>query len=339
MMRIFVCNIVFAALILVSCDSDNHNTENRKSNIQLVYSFGHDSPGLLSNPYKLASDYDKFIYVSDPYKSIVIQYDMEGNFIREFGSRGRGPGELTHASVISADTGIVVVEDQGNKRTQIFDSNGELQSIFQHLHSSISMAVHDGKMYSFSPSSLSMSSNLVQDSLFVVTDFEGNEVRQFGEMKYKNSGLPSGAHWPAMKISGQKLYVAYIYFPVLEIYDLSGNKEFEVNLNDFEGLYNYDEDILSTIPAESMNQQMEAVIRAIDVIDENIYIMRQNKDVMIDKFSFNGGSLSHEETFIYTSKSEEYFPIDMIADPAGDGFYVLELGGQPKVSRYSVIRN
>lgn len=321
---------------MMSC---NNISQSKKSNIELDFSFGYDGPGLLTNPFKLASDYKTFIYVSDPFRSKVYQYDLEGNFIREIGSRGRGPGELTHASVISADSGLLVVEDQGNKRTQIYDPNGEVQSIFKHLHSSIAMTVHDQKIYSFSPSSFSMNSSQMKDSLFVVTDFEGNELRQFGEIKYRNSGLPLGAHWPTMRISGQKLYVGYIYFPVFEIYDLLGNKEFEVNLNDFEGLYNSDEDIINSLPIESMNRQMEAVIRAIDVIDENIYIMRQNEDVIIDKFSFNDNKLIFEETFIYTDDSEGYFPIDMIADPSGNGFYILELGGQPKVSRYSIIRD
>lgn len=328
--------VVIIGLISISCNNDSLD---KKSNLKFELSFGNDGPGLLTNPYKLSSDYENFIYVSDPYRSKVYQYNLDGNFVREIGSRGRGPGELVHASVISADPGLIVVEDQGNKRTQIYDSNGELKFIFAHLNSSIAMEIHNEKIYSFSPSSFSINSKLVQDSLFVVTDFNGNEMFQFGEMKYKNLDLPLGTNWPSLKISGQKLHVAYIYFPIYEVYDMLGNKEFEVNLKDLNNKNYLNEDYLNTLPTESVKQEMEAVIRAIDVVNSYVFIMRQNKDVIIDKYFLEENTLTYEETYRYSSKTEGYFPIDMIADPTGEKFYILELGGQPKVSRYSIYKD
>src|ERR1700722_7488188 len=66
------------------------------------------------------------IYVSDGYvNSRVEKFDKDGNFIKEWGQRGKGPGEFNTPHSIATDSkGNVYVVDKRNSRIQIFDSDG-----------------------------------------------------------------------------------------------------------------------------------------------------------------------------------------------------------------------
>jgi DNA-binding beta-propeller fold protein YncE len=66
------------------------------------------------------------IYVSDGYvNSRVEKFDPDGNFIKEWGQRGTGPGEFhTPHSIVTDAKGTVYVADSNNHRIQIFDPDG-----------------------------------------------------------------------------------------------------------------------------------------------------------------------------------------------------------------------
>src|SRR5688572_11185843 len=74
-------------------------------------------------------DRDDNIFVSDGYvNSRVTKFDKNGNFLKDWGSYGREPGQfnLPHAMVLDRE-GNVYVADRNNARIQVFDSNGTFQ--------------------------------------------------------------------------------------------------------------------------------------------------------------------------------------------------------------------
>lgn len=67
------------------------------------------------------------IFVSDGYvNSRVVQFDSQGNYLRQFGgSKGGGDGELDTPHGVAVDsTGRVLINDSGNQRVSVFDSEG-----------------------------------------------------------------------------------------------------------------------------------------------------------------------------------------------------------------------
>lgn len=67
------------------------------------------------------------IFVSDGYvNSRVVQFDGAGNFLRQFGGvKGSGEGELDTPHGVAVDSlGRVLVNDSGNQRVSVFDSEG-----------------------------------------------------------------------------------------------------------------------------------------------------------------------------------------------------------------------
>ena len=67
------------------------------------------------------------VYVSDGYvNSRVVHFDKDGNFVKQWGKPGTGPGEFNLVHAIVRDTqGRLYIADRNNARVQVFDSNGK----------------------------------------------------------------------------------------------------------------------------------------------------------------------------------------------------------------------
>jgi hypothetical protein len=66
------------------------------------------------------------IYISDGYvNSRVAKLSKDGDWIKSWGQRGKGPGEFNLVHTIAADAqGNVYVGDRNNRRIQVFDGDG-----------------------------------------------------------------------------------------------------------------------------------------------------------------------------------------------------------------------
>lgn len=71
------------------------------------------------------------IFISDGYiNSRIAKADKDGNWIKSWGNRGSNPGEFNTPHNIAADAkGNVYVADRGNRRIQVFDSDGKFLRI------------------------------------------------------------------------------------------------------------------------------------------------------------------------------------------------------------------
>jgi 6-bladed beta-propeller len=68
------------------------------------------------------------IFISDGYvNSRVAKFDKNGDWVKQWGTFGSGPGEFnTPHSIASDNKGNIYVADRGNRRIQVFDSDGML---------------------------------------------------------------------------------------------------------------------------------------------------------------------------------------------------------------------
>jgi streptogramin lyase len=85
--------------------------------------------GQFRQPTDVTWDPQGNIYISDGYiNARVAKFDKNGDWVKSFGSPGRGPGELnTPHSIASDNQGNIYVADRGNRRIQVFDGNGTLK--------------------------------------------------------------------------------------------------------------------------------------------------------------------------------------------------------------------
>jgi len=85
--------------------------------------------GMFRQPTDVAWDAQGDIFISDGYvNSRVAKYDKNGDWVKQWGERGTKEGDFNTPHNIAADAqGNIYVADRGNRRIQVFDSNGAFE--------------------------------------------------------------------------------------------------------------------------------------------------------------------------------------------------------------------
>jgi NHL repeat len=83
--------------------------------------------GQFRQPTDVTWDPQGDIFISDGYiNSRVAKYDKNGDWVKQWGTFGTGPGQFnTPHSIASDNQGNIYVADRGNRRIQVFNSDGE----------------------------------------------------------------------------------------------------------------------------------------------------------------------------------------------------------------------
>lgn len=76
---------------------------------------------------------DGSMFVSDGYgNSRVAKFDRDGNFVKDWGTRGGQPGNFnTPHSLVIDNNDTIYVADRGNSRIQTFDTEGNLKNVWR----------------------------------------------------------------------------------------------------------------------------------------------------------------------------------------------------------------
>jgi hypothetical protein len=82
--------------------------------------------GRFRQPTDVAWDSRGNIYITDGYvNSRVAKYDRNGDWVKQWGTKGSGPGQFNTPHAIAIDrSDNIYVGDRGNQRIQVFDTNG-----------------------------------------------------------------------------------------------------------------------------------------------------------------------------------------------------------------------
>ena len=82
--------------------------------------------GTYNRPTDVAWGPDGSIFIADGYNnSRVVKLAADGTWIKEFGTYGSGDGQMNTVHGIAAGYGHVYVADRGNRRIQVFDTEGK----------------------------------------------------------------------------------------------------------------------------------------------------------------------------------------------------------------------
>ena len=88
--------------------------------------------GLFRQPTDVAWDSEGNIYITDGYiNSRVAKYDKNADWVKSWGTPGKGPGQfnLPHAIAIDRNNNVYV-GDRSNRRIQVFDTDGKFLRMF-----------------------------------------------------------------------------------------------------------------------------------------------------------------------------------------------------------------
>ena len=111
------------------CDSDNGRVQVFDFNLNFVRSFG-DGPHQLQDPVDIDFDSQGNIYVVDYEKDQVLVFSEDGLYLRHFGQRGGGRGELSCPVGLCVSSDYVYITERDNHRISVFHTSGEFVHSF-----------------------------------------------------------------------------------------------------------------------------------------------------------------------------------------------------------------
>lgn len=150
--------IAIIALILISCKKDNidiivqngvkiYNNKipsNKKLEIKVNKIFEIDCTNDSSNsPFikyvmGFCADESNNIFITDAFAGNVHAYDSKGQYIKTFGRRGQGPGEMMYPKSIISLNDTLIISDNGVHKLHIYDTEGNFIKQIKYNHTGYS---------------------------------------------------------------------------------------------------------------------------------------------------------------------------------------------------------
>jgi DNA-binding beta-propeller fold protein YncE len=132
-------------------------------------------------PTDVAWDAQGNIYVADGYGNArVAKYDRNGKWLKNWGSRGTGQGQfnIVHGIAIDAQ-GNVYVGDEGNKRVQVFDTEGTFKTQFTNVGAPTALCLTRGAQQVLYVAHTGDPDGM-EDAAIYKVDLKGNVLGKFG---------------------------------------------------------------------------------------------------------------------------------------------------------------
>ncbi len=151
------CFVLAAGLMLVQCGSRQKTGEIQERVLHAVEelrigSMEGEDEYVFGRASHVAVGKSGEIFVADSQVPVIRMYDEDGNFVRNVGREGRGPGEYINlGGMRTFPDGRLAVWDQGNARITVYDENGDFSEnhyVSASLHAAdIFETGHDGSFY------------------------------------------------------------------------------------------------------------------------------------------------------------------------------------------------
>ncbi len=118
------------AILALGTAASGPSSVPRRRAVEVPVAAAGPDEAVLGRPLALAADADR-LYVVDALDCAIKVFTRDGRFLRSFGRKGAGPGELSFPSGVAVSGDSVVVADKLNLRIQAYDRDGAAGGGFQ----------------------------------------------------------------------------------------------------------------------------------------------------------------------------------------------------------------
>ena len=265
----------------------------------------------------LSSDPGGRIYVSDIKANEVLVFERDGRFIMKIGHTGQGPGEFNLVGrALMTGRGLAVL-DRSNARIQYFDDRGRFANSVKLTKSYGDMAIGtEGTLFV-------ISMPYATGEIISAIDADGRVKATFGRPPQALFNKPSlRVCWPRMGPRGE-LYIAYWFFPFIQVYSSSGELRtlFEIRYSPIQERLANNEARTKAVPGGA-RVMGAGIIEAIDVDEDGFYVLYRGERIEILEFKRDG---TFVKTF-WTAQAPDYYPRGLLVlkDRGQKTFYLLQ---------------
>ena len=118
--------------IYITESFDNHRVQVLDAHLNHINMFGSEvsDSGKFNHPWDIAFDTTGHCYVTDSGNGRVQVFTEDGQYLRQFGKKGKGNGKIVLCSSIAIDYDIVYIADGGNDCISVFTCDGNFLTSF-----------------------------------------------------------------------------------------------------------------------------------------------------------------------------------------------------------------
>ena len=112
---------------LYVCDTSNHRIQVFDTELNYITSIGGGrgaGPGQFNEPCDVSFDDSSMLHVADRYNNRIQVLDQDGKYVREYGQRGSGLGQLNRPAFIHVDHDYVYVSELYDHCVSVFTTSG-----------------------------------------------------------------------------------------------------------------------------------------------------------------------------------------------------------------------
>ena len=112
---------------LYVCDARNHRIQVFDTELNYITSIGGgrgSGPGQFNEPHDVSIDDSSMLHVADHHNDRIQVLDQDGKYVREYGQRGSGLGQLKEPLFIHVDHDYVYVSELYNNYVSVFTTSG-----------------------------------------------------------------------------------------------------------------------------------------------------------------------------------------------------------------------
>jgi hypothetical protein len=174
---------------------------------------------------------DQFIFICDSSGQSIFCFDLDGHFIRQFGTPGQGPGEFANPVFIFWHKGKIYVTDRGNTRIQVFSEGGKWETAWNLLRFALAPAVTADTIMVQSPDPRYL--NDTSAPLFIFYSLRGEVIKSipgYLAKSYPTVIKMCEENYVTLRAEQGAFHALQVYGDIYRVFDIKGNKLKEVKL-------------------------------------------------------------------------------------------------------------